>query len=85
MGIQLAVEQEHLVAFGLGGLYPLVLGHCVCSIQIYDFLVLVFLFFLNEFAEVFVAEEFAVCCLEQGKLHGSFAELLVGEHTIFDE
>ena len=82
VGIELAVQKEHVVALVLCGLDEAVLGLGVGSIEIDQLAVLVLLLCLYGLAVVLDAEVLAVGILEQAELHRPVAELLVAEHTV---
>ncbi len=85
MGIQLAVHQKHIVALVLGRLDESVLLVGVGGVEVNDLLVLVCLVLCDRLAVVLKREVLPVRVLEQGELHSLLAELLVGEHSIFNE
>ena len=85
MRIQLAVHQQHVVAEFLGGFYLGVLCFGIGCIERNYLLVLVGLFCLDALAVILETEILSVGVLQQGKVHRSLAELLVGEHAVFYE
>ncbi len=85
MGIELAVEEQDIVALVLGCLDILVLGHGIGGVEVYHLLVLVSLGGLYGLAVIVVGEELTVGVLHQGELEGPLAELLLGQHAVLYE
>ena len=85
MGVKLAVHQKHIIPFVLRRLDESVLLVSVGCIEVNDLLVLVGLILGDGLAVVLQREILAVRVLEQGELQSPLAELLVGEHAIFNE
>ena len=85
MRIQLAVHQKHIISFVPGTFDIWILRLDIRRIQQDKLLVLVSLLRLNSFPVLVYAEILAICILEQTELHRPLTELLVTEHTVFDE
>ena len=85
MGVKLAVHQKHIIPFVLRRLDESVLLVSVGCIEVNDLLVLVGLVVSHGLAVVLKGEILAVGVLQEGKLQRPLAELLVGEHAIFNE
>ena len=83
--VELTVHHQHIVALIVCGFDIGVLCLLIGSVKINEVAILVGLVALNQLLVVVEFEELAFGVGNEGKLHGLLAELLIAEHTVFDE
>ena len=85
MRIEGTVHQHHGVTLVVGSLDVGVLVGGICGIKEHQIAILVGLVHFDQSLVLVDGEIFAFGILDKGELHGGVAELVVGEHAIFNE